>query len=124
MLVRASACSAIGTGRGLCTVSVTELFALAIALAGVPAVAAAASTAVGLDAQYGQIAFAVLVAALVVTGQSRLRPAVERVFFTQRYAVERGTETLLRDLSACTSPAELLATGDSVSTSSSSRTPS
>jgi hypothetical protein len=69
---------------------------LALVFAGVPAVAAAASTAVGLDAQYGQIAVALLVATLVVVGQTRVRPAIDRVFFPQRYAVERGIDALLR----------------------------
>jgi class 3 adenylate cyclase len=85
---------------------------LAIALAGLPSVAAAASTAVGVDSRVGQVALSILVAALAVSAQSRLRPLIDRVFFAERYAVERGIADLLHKLPACTTPRQLFETCD------------
>lgn len=48
------------------------------------------------------------VAGVVPLGR-RLRPHVDRVFFPERVARERGIQRLLRDLSDCREPGELLA---------------
>ena len=44
----------------------------------------------------------------MVPGQRYLRPQIERWFFAERYALERGVEQLLRDLSLCGEPQALL----------------
>jgi hypothetical protein len=66
-------------------------------------------TAWGLDPTTGQFIVALLLAALVVPASRYLHPQIERVFFAERYALERGVEHLLRAISACSSPQEVLA---------------
>jgi class 3 adenylate cyclase len=86
---------------------------VAAVLTVVPAVAQAASTAVGLPAAQGQLVLSLVTAALVVPAQRRLRPQIERLFFVERWALERGVARLLRELSACAGPDALLsATGE------------
>jgi hypothetical protein len=48
-----------------------------------------------------------LLAAIVVPAQRRLRPQIERLFFRERYTLERGIEALLHDLASCAGPEQL-----------------
>jgi class 3 adenylate cyclase len=64
-----------------------------------PRVAAAAATSFGVDPWLGQTAVALALAGVVVPAHRRIRPRLERMFFPERWAVDRGVETLLRDLS-------------------------
>ena len=66
-----------------------------------------AATALGLGATTGQIVFVVLLAVLLVPAQHRWRPYIERVFFKERYALDRGIAELLPTLSSCTDTREL-----------------
>ena len=77
-------------------------------LATVPRVAEAASRLIGVDPSAGQIVLSLALAGLVVPAHRRLRPQIERVFFRERYALERGIEALLAELSCCKTPQELL----------------
>ena len=92
------------------TVAYTILFVLLLAgaLTVIPRLSLAASSTIGLDPAFGQTVFSLLLAALVVPGQRYLRPQIERRFFAERYALERGVEQLLRDLSRCGGPQALL----------------
>jgi class 3 adenylate cyclase len=92
------------------TVSYTVLgvLLLAGALTVVPALAAAAGTSVGMSASSAQLVLSLALAGLVVPAQRRLRPQIERVFFRERFALERGVESLLGDLTTCDTPERLL----------------
>ena len=68
-------------------------------LAFAPRVAVAASAMLGLDPVLSQTAVALALAGVVVPAHRRLRPRLERVFFPERYAMDRGIEALLLDLS-------------------------
>jgi class 3 adenylate cyclase len=78
------------------------------ALLGGPQLSRATSGVVGVDPASGQIVFQLLLVALVVPGQRYLHPWIERLFFPERHALERGVEHLLRELSACEGPQALL----------------
>jgi signal transduction histidine kinase len=65
------------------------------------------SQVVPLDPVSAQLAVALAIAATVVVATRRLRPAVDRVFFAERVALEGGAARLLRDLSDCTAPGEV-----------------
>jgi class 3 adenylate cyclase len=82
---------------------------MAAALILIPRFSQVAIGLVGLNPAGGQLLVSLLLAAVVVPSSRYLRPLVERFFFAERYALERGVETLLRSLSACTSPQEVLA---------------
>ncbi|MEE8476145.1 MAG: adenylate/guanylate cyclase domain-containing protein [Myxococcota bacterium] len=77
------------------------------ALVGVPRLAEAASGVVGVDPGTGQVLLSLALAALVVPAHRRLRPQIDRVFFKERYALDRGIAELLPTLSACTNTREL-----------------
>jgi class 3 adenylate cyclase len=89
--------------------TIVSIVVIAAAIVMVPRVSQAASTAWGLDPTAGQFMVALLFAVLVVPASRYLRPQVERVFFAERYALERGVEYLLRSLSLCISPQEVFA---------------
>jgi class 3 adenylate cyclase len=80
---------------------------LAGALVGVPRVAVAASRVVGIDPGTVQVALALALAALVVPAHRRLRPRIDRLFFKQRYALDRGIGELLPALASCADAREL-----------------
>jgi class 3 adenylate cyclase len=71
------------------------------ALVVVPRIAEALSGAAGLDPGIGQAVLSLVLAGLVVPAHQRLRPQIERVFFKERYAVDRGIAELLPRLSTC-----------------------
>lgn len=65
----------------------------------VPPLAQVAHAAVGVDPVSWQTAFSVVCALLLMPGERRLRPQIERVFFPTRYAIEQGVAQLLNELS-------------------------
>jgi class 3 adenylate cyclase len=74
---------------------------LAVGLVVVPRLAEAASPLLGVEADTGQIALSLALAAIVVPAYRRLRPRIDRVFFKEHYALERGIAELLARLSTC-----------------------
>jgi class 3 adenylate cyclase len=88
--------------------NVVLVLVLAGGLLVAPRVAGAASSTFGVDPSLGQMAVALLLAGVVVPAHRRLRPQIERVFFPERYAIDRGIEQLLRDLSDTRSVEPLL----------------
>src|SRR5262249_1437583 len=74
----------------------------------VPERARAASAVLGMDRTFAQVASALLLASLAVPLGRRLRSPIERVFFSERYAFERGMQQVLRDLSACAGPGSVM----------------
>jgi class 3 adenylate cyclase len=67
----------------------------------VPFVGELSSRLLGFDPRVGQVAAALVLAAIVVPAQQRLRPQLERAFFKQRYALDQGIAALVRMLSTC-----------------------
>jgi class 3 adenylate cyclase len=85
---------------------------LGIALLGgalvlVPPIARAASESVGIDAAAGQVVLSLLLAAVAVPLYRAVRPWVDRVLLSERYALDRGFEALVRDLPGARDAAEL-----------------
>jgi len=89
--------------------TIVSIVVIAAAIIMLPRVSQAATAAWGVDSTVGQFLVALLVAAIVVPATRYLRPQIERFFFAERYALERGLEHLLRALSACGGPQEVLA---------------
>jgi class 3 adenylate cyclase len=79
----------------------------AAALVVVPRMAEVMSSAVGVDPGIGQVVLSLALAAAVVPAHRRLRPQIERVFFKERYAADRGIAELLPTLSTCRDTREL-----------------
>ena len=73
-----------------------------------PRVAQAANRIVGLDPATGQFMISLLLAAVVVLGSRYVRPWIERFFFAERYALERGVAQLLHEISTCAGAVEVL----------------
>lgn len=67
----------------------------------VPRLAMEVSGLLGIEQWAGQFVASLLLAAIVVPWHQRLRPQIERVFFKERYALDRGIAELLPALSAC-----------------------
>ena len=88
------------------TASYTTLTVLAVSavLIGFPRAAALASEGIGIAPAGGQLVFAVGLAAVLVPAHRRLRPQIDRLFFTERHALERGVAAVLRELSDCSTP--------------------
>jgi class 3 adenylate cyclase len=80
----------------------------AAVLVGFPRAAAFASDRLGLEPAAGQLVFALALAAVLVPAYRVLRPQIDRLFFRERYALERGVESLLGDLTTCDTPERLL----------------
>jgi class 3 adenylate cyclase len=88
--------------------SVLSVVLSATALVLVPRLSAAITTSGSFDPVVGQSAFALLLAGAVIPARRYLRPQIERVFFAERHALERGIERVLRELSTCAGPEALL----------------
>lgn len=73
-----------------------------------PLAARAVGGAVAADPTQVQIWVSVVLAAILVPADRRLRPQLERLFFAERYALERSMQTLLEELAQCAHPTELL----------------
>jgi class 3 adenylate cyclase len=67
----------------------------------VPRVAAAASGLVGMNPEVGQVALSLALAAAAIPLQRRLRPRIDRLFFRERYALDREIAELLHELPSC-----------------------
>ena len=87
--------------------SVLAILGLAIVLGVMPAASRAASDALGLAPAYGQILFALGLAAILVPAQRIVRPRIDRLLFPQRVALEQGFEHLLTAISSCADMQEL-----------------
>jgi class 3 adenylate cyclase len=74
----------------------------------VPRTGVAAAGLLGLTPASGQLAFSLLLAALVVPAQRRLRPQIERIFFKQRYALDHGIAELLPAIATCSDARDLV----------------
>jgi class 3 adenylate cyclase len=88
--------------------TIVSVAVIAGAIVILPRVSQATNGIAGLDPTVGQFTIGLLLASVVVPGSRYLRPQIERFFFAERYALERGVEDLLRALSTCTSPQEVL----------------
>jgi class 3 adenylate cyclase len=82
---------------------------LAAFLTGVPTAARALSNSTGVESATTQAVLAVLVAAILVPLHGRLRPQIDRIFFTERWALQQGTGRLLKELAACRGAEALIA---------------
>jgi class 3 adenylate cyclase len=80
------------------TYSVLVVAAVAVMLAVLSTVADAASQLTGADLRFTQVALAVLLAAIAVPVNRKVRPRIERALFPERYALAQGIEALLREL--------------------------
>jgi class 3 adenylate cyclase len=86
---------------------------LGVALVGglallVPRIATAASGAVGVDPQTGQVALSMALAALAVPGYRLLRPQLDRRLFASQHAVGERFADLRAELSRCNGVEELV----------------
>ena len=73
----------------------------------VPRLADAASSVLGIDPGTGQVVLSLALVAIAIPAHRRLRPQIDRFFFNERYALDRGIAELLQTLSACTDAREL-----------------
>ena len=67
-----------------------------------------ATSVLGLGPAAGQISFVVLLAAVLVPAQRRWRPYVDRIFFSEGLALERGVEEVLELVSGLDDRREVL----------------
>jgi len=95
-------------------ISTTAAYSILLILLGAglltmaPHLSAIMSAAVGIDEIFGQAVLSLLLVFVVVPSQRYLRPQIERLFFVERYALEKGVKHLLGELSACEGPQALL----------------
>jgi signal transduction histidine kinase/CheY-like chemotaxis protein len=87
--------------------SLVLVLLLGMLLALVPPLSRWASVGLGMNATSAQVLSALALASLVVPFGGRLRSVIERLFFAERHAFERGMQQLLRDLSACGEPEQV-----------------
>lgn len=88
--------------------TIVSVFVIAAALAILPRLSQAARSVVGLDPTVGQLLISLLLAVVAVPGSRYVRPQIDRLFFAGRYALERGIEHVLRELSLCDGPQPVL----------------
>jgi class 3 adenylate cyclase len=88
--------------------TIMSVLVIAGALAAVPWLFQTASRMARLDPGVEQLIVPLLLAAVVVPGSHYLRPQIEKYFFVERYALERGVQNILRELSACNGPRRVL----------------
>jgi len=89
--------------------TIVSIIVIAAAIIMLPLVSAAASVVWGADPTLGHFLTALLLAGIIVPVSRYIRPQIEELFFSERYAFERGVEHLVRALSDCESPQEVLA---------------
>jgi signal transduction histidine kinase len=87
--------------------SIVAVGFLGLVLTIVPALANALAEASGLHAGTLRIALALAAAAVVVPANRRLRPQIDRWFFPERHALERGVRDLVRSLASAETEAEV-----------------
>jgi class 3 adenylate cyclase len=84
------------------------VIAVAGGLALAPRVSAAAASTLGVDPWLGQTALALVLAGIIVPAHQRLRPILDRRFFPERWATDRGIDRLLLELDHPSAPDALL----------------
>lgn len=95
--------------------SATTAYSLAIAgavgtaLALVPPIGRAVAGALDLELRVAQTFVALVLAGIAVPFGRWLHPLIERAFFPERVALDRGFRRLLRDASECNEPSAVLA---------------
>jgi len=94
---------------GTASYTIVGVLALTCLLTVVPRLAQATSSVVPVDPEVGETAFSILLAAVAVAANRKLRPWIDHVFFPERQALERGLGRLLQEFSACESPQKLFA---------------
>ncbi|MDG2306843.1 MAG: adenylate/guanylate cyclase domain-containing protein [Candidatus Binatia bacterium] len=87
--------------------SILSIVLIAGLLTVVPWLAEIASAVLGTSATQSQISLSAIFAAGVVPGQRVLKPHIERVFFSERHALEQGVDDLLQALDGCETPEAL-----------------
>ena len=87
--------------------TILAILLLAGTLAIVPRIATAAAPFVGIDSSLAQLLLSLVLAAVVVPAHRRLHPQIERLFFKERHAIERGIQDLLHELAGCEAPEAL-----------------
>lgn len=96
-------------------ISATASYSLSVAVAGLgllvgmPAAGRWAARAFGMPVWFAQMALSVAILAVAIPLSRRLQPRLERIFFPERHALERGVAELLAELAACRAPVPLLA---------------
>src|SRR4029453_6814443 len=108
-VVRSNLCDVARLWSATASYTVIAVLLVAGTLSGMPRLADAVGAASGLAPPAAQVILSLGLAAVVVPAHRRLRPQIERVFFRERYRLERGVDTLLRDLATCAAPEKLLA---------------
>lgn len=88
--------------------SILSVLLIAGLLTVVPWLADAASATLGTTSAQSQIFLSAALAVGIVPGQRALKPYIERIFFSERHALEQGVDDLLRDLDGCDTTDELL----------------
>ncbi len=78
--------------------SILSVLLVAGALTLVPRASRAASGALGLDPDTGQLVLSLLLAAIAVPLHRRLRPRIDRLFFAERAQIDRNARELLAEL--------------------------
>ncbi len=81
--------------------SILAVAAIASLLIFIPRAADAMSAVAGVEASSARWVLSLLVALVVVPAHRQLRPQIDRAFFRDRYAVDRGMEQLMHALSDC-----------------------
>lgn len=80
------------------TYNILFVVAIVLGIVMVPKAAEIVTHFTSLNATISQSMIAIPLVALVVLVQPRMRPLIERIFFTERYALDRGFENLLQKL--------------------------
>ena len=78
--------------------SILSVLVVAGALTLVPRASRAASAALGVDPDAGQLVLSLVLAAIAVPLHRRLRPRIDRVFFAERAQIDRTARDLLGEL--------------------------
>ncbi|MGH7288775.1 MAG: adenylate/guanylate cyclase domain-containing protein [Myxococcota bacterium] len=89
------------------TYTVLGVGLLGAAFVGVPRVAESASAVVGIEPTTGQVVLSMLVAAVAVPIYRVARPWIDRLLVAERFAVDRGFQSLLQELPTARDAEEL-----------------
>lgn len=73
-----------------------------------PSLSASLSAAIGIRQTVGQVFLSFFLALVIFPGHRLLRPQIERLFFVERYRIEKGIKLLLAELPTCGAPRTLL----------------
>lgn len=84
--------------------SILSIVLIAGLLTIVPWLAELASATLGTTPTQSQLSLSAVFAASIVPGQRVLKPYIERMFFSERHALEQGVDDLLSILDGCETP--------------------